>query len=474
MITCKDVSFRYQSAPDTPVLSHVNLTVPDGQVVLLCGRSGCGKTTLTRILNGLVPHYYEGQLSGVAELDGVPIAETPLYTLAEQVGSVFQNPRSQFFNVDTTSELAFACENMGMPEAEIRRRLDDVVQRMGLQDLTGRSIFHLSGGEKQKIACGGVSMLSPRYIILDEPTSNLDVPGIHMLRQVLADWKRQGKTIVIAEHRLWFLEGLADRVVYLQDGAIAEEYPAADFFARDDAFFQAHGLRSVHNRCPQLPQTQPDGDVLTLINLYYRYPHSSRPVLDLPRLTLPMGEAVALVGPNGAGKSTLVQCLCGLLKGDRSSLTVRGIHYPPKKRLPLTFLVMQDVSHQLFTESVLDEVLLSMENEDETQARRYLDAMDLLPYQDCHPMALSGGQKQRLALAAALASGREILIFDEPTSGLDLHHMQRVAESIRYLKAQGRTILIVTHDAELISACCDRIVALKDGRTALYDESFFA
>ena len=461
MITCKNVSFSY-GKDNKEVLNNINFHIKKGEIVLFCGMSGCGKTTITRLVNGLIPHYYEGKLTGDVNVGGKNIKDIHLYDVSENVGSVFQNPRSQFFSVDTTSELVFGCENQGMSKEEIFKRKDKVVKECNLETLMNKNIFNLSGGEKQKIACAGVSMLSPDVVVLDEPTSNLDIEGIYMLIDVLKKWKEEGKTIVISEHRLWFLKNIADTVFYLKDGTIKEMYSAKEFFNKDKEFYSVRGLRSVCLEQVSLKDSLGDNEFIVLENAMYSY-DGKKLVLNIKKLEIPLGKVIAVTGRNGAGKSTFVQCMCGMLKHDKSVLKLKDKQYRGKKRINLCFPVMQDVNHQLFTESVLDEVLLSMNNEDEQQAIDYLKAMDLLNLKDEHPMALSGGQKQRVAIASALASKRDILIFDEPTSGLDLKHMNEVAKSIKYLKNQGKTIIIVTHDTEFINACCDMIIRLKNG-----------
>ena len=464
MIELKDVSFTYSGGKEDAGVKHISLSVKKGEVVLVCGRSGCGKTTLTRLVNGLIPHYYEGTLEGSVRAAGKSVPDTELYDMAETVGSVFQNPRSQFFNVDTTSEIAFGCENLGMPEADIRERMDRAVEALSLEPLLGRSIFELSGGEKQKIACGGVSALEPEIVVLDEPTSNLDFDGIRELAAVIRRWKAGGKTVLIAEHRLHFLEGRADRVLFMENGEIKEEYAGAEFFGKTAEFFEQRGLRLPSLTLLDFGNMQGEGgtETIALQGFCYGY-RKGAPVLDIKEARFPAG-AVAVVGHNGAGKTTFAKSLCGLLKKDRGELIYKGERMKARKRLASCYMVMQDVNHQLFTESVLDEILLSMKTEDGNEAETILEALDLLPLKDSHPMSLSGGQKQRVAVASALAAERSLLVFDEPTSGLDFVHMKETAAEIKKLAQKGVAVLVVTHDPELIASCCTHILHMEAGK----------
>lgn len=218
MIEIENVSFYYQGNEQMGAINHLSLSIPKGQVVVLCGESGCGKTTVTRLMNGLIPYFYKGDLTGAVRVNGRDITKMPLYEIAENTGSVFQNPRSQFFNVDTDSELSFACENLGYPKDEIVARVRETVKDFKIERLLGKSLFHLSGGEKQMIACASVCVTAPDVMILDEPSSNLDVRHISILAKIIQKWKAQGKTVIISEHRLYYLTHIADRFVCLAKG----------------------------------------------------------------------------------------------------------------------------------------------------------------------------------------------------------------------------------------------------------------
>ena len=490
-------------------LHDVSLHVSPGECVVLCGRSGCGKTSYTRLVNGLIPTFFSGPLTGEHRTAGLG-AGAPIDAFTPLVGSVFQNPKTQYFNADTTSELAFPCENMGMPSDEIRRRMANTVRRFGIEPLLDRSVFRLSGGQKQRLAVAAATMLRPPIMVLDEPTSNLDARSIDELHDMIAQLKRSGTTVLIAEHRLAWCRDIADRFVVFERGRVIGDYPAHDFLALSPETIASMGLRALDLRRyrtiveakRQRPQTlssevtgNDTGDVndgaeahdtdinpvlrTRMLHIGYgrkrgigalvstnRRPSHGEFLRDVPDLALRAGRVTALMGANGTGKSTLVRTLCGLLRPIGGSILWNG---KPMKAHALTakaFLVMQDVNYQLFADSVREEVMLGFTGTtgDDATARkrcdRILHDLDLDALAERHPMSLSGGEKQRTAIASALMCGKDLIVFDEPTSGLDRFHMRQVGLLMQRLKRDGRIVVVVTHDEELAADWCDDVIDL--------------
>ena len=480
MIEFKDVSFQYEQGSSKGKIENINLTIHDGEVVLICGESGCGKTTLTRLINGLIPHYYEGTLSGQTIVEGIDVKNVSLYALSGVVGSVFQNPRTQFFTVDTTSEIAFGCENLAINADEINLRIEKTVSALKIENLLNRSLFALSGGEKQKIACASVSAMEPNIFVLDEPSSNLDMKSIRELKNVLREWKRQGKTIVIAEHRLYYLMDIADRVLYMQDGQIKENLSISDFKKKSADELHTLGLRTLQSEdfC-KMQSVACATKQLYISDFEAFYKNASdgrkkkRKVLDISELMIPQGAVVGVIGNNGAGKTTFAYTLCGLLRAAKGYMSMNGKTYMQNQRLKICYTVMQDVNHQLFTESVIDEILLGLDNSDvekaTSEAERIMESLHISEFRNAHPMSLSGGQKQRVAIASAIASDKQVIVFDEPTSGLDYRHMKKVAENLQKLSSLGKTLFIVTHDPELIAECCNYFVFIENGKVLWSD-----
>lgn len=468
MIGLKNICFRYgsENSQNTGELKNINLTVGNGELVLISGPSGCGKTTVLRLINGLIPRFYRGILKGDVLLDGRSFKKSELYDSARIVGTVFQNPKSQFYNVDTTGELAFACENQGLPEADIYRRIDKTVADLHMEDLMDRNIFHLSDGEKQKIACASVETAGVKIILLDEPSANLDYDATLMLKKLILHWKKEGKTIVVAEHRIAYLWDIMDRLIIMKEGETVKEIKAGEKDILNETDLEKLGLRTRFMESPtqiNMPSVKPDDRVITLKNFSFAYNGGKGKTLNIQSLKIALNRITAIVGKNGAGKTTFLNCFCGLERSCKGIFEYEGRILNNRERKKLCFMVMQNTGNQLFTESVLDEVLISLPKKTKNrqeEAMNMLRRLDLESLAKRHPQSLSGGQKQRLAIACALATGRKILVLDEPTSGLDYAHMQETAHLLSKIRSMGTTIIVVTHDSELIHACCTRLIRM--------------
>lgn len=493
MISIENVSFGYTENKN--MLEHVTLDIPAGECILLCGESGCGKTTVTKLVNGLIPHFTKiDHMEGGVTVADRSVTDLEVYELAKLVGSVFQNPKSQFFHLDTDGELEFGLENQGVAPEEIRRAVERTVTQLGIESLMGRNVFALSGGEKQMLAFASVYAMNPKIYMLDEPTANLDEDAIRKLREQIILLKKQGKTVVIAEHRLFFLADIIDRAVHIRNGEIKQIFSGEEFQALSDEERISMGLRTIHQTELRLKPAEDiestdsertvgseeasggeetsggkeasgsngadSGLCVRMLSCGYK---KSPAVFENLSFTAYPGEVLGITGHNGVGKSTLIRCLCGLLKEKGGSITLNGRILKPKQRQKACYLVMQEVNHQLFSDTVFGECE-QLGTADPEEIRRVLKHFDLDAYEDVHPMALSGGQKQRLAVATAVLSGREVLIFDEPTSGLDYRHMMEVCRITKQLAKDGRIVLVVSHDKEFMQEACDRLLTLGGGK----------
>lgn len=472
MIEIEQVSFRYDGSAEN-TLQNISLSMNEGECIVLTGPSGCGKTSLTRLLNGLIPHFYGGTLEGRIRIDGKEITDCEPHKLAEDIGSVFQNPRTQFFTTDTDSELVFGMENCGIPYDEMHKRYDETVLALHLETLCGKDIFALSGGERQRIAFGSVFALNPDIYILDEPSANLDDAATERLRELLLILKKRGKTIVVAEHRLYYLRDVADRVVLMEDGRVSRIYPADTLAQLSLTALNARGLRAFTPQRLHIPQeTGRQGmAVLELRKVSATYKNGCHVFCDV-NAVVAAGEIVGITGPNGWGKTTLAHTICGLHSENGGEVLFDGKVVRPKKRNRYAYLVMQDPNYQLFCDSVLAELRLTAYGKppDENKIESILQALDLACVRDRHPLSLSGGQKQRLSIALAALSPAKVLLFDEPTSGLDYANMRRVSEMLRMLAKAGKAILVISHDNEFLSGACSRILSLT-AKTHPYHES---
>lgn len=482
-VQLEGVSYTYPGAAE-PTLRSVSLEVPAGQCVVVTGPSGCGKTTLSRLVNGLVPHVYAGEVTGCVLVGGTEVAAWTPDELGVRVGSVFQNPRSQFVNLDVASEIAFGCENLGLPRAEIVERVDEAAAALGIRPLLDRSIEELSGGQKQAVIMASALAMRPAVFVLDEPTASLDTASMMRLAEVVAALKAQGKTVIVSEHRLWWLHGVADRVVLMEEGTVTGDWDAASYGALPRAERAALGMRAwtvvemeeeIAARAAVAPTVSAAGGpalvtgvagteglaAQSLTVAFRRKP----PVLEGLSLAVAPGRVLGIVGRNGAGKTTLLRCLSGLTRERAGSVAFDGRALAVRERPGTVHLVMQEPGYQLFADSARAELRLP-----DAEADELLASFGLAACAERHPLSLSGGERQRLAIAAGIAQGARALVLDEPTSGLDRANMERVAAALRRVAAAGVAVALVTHDYEFLCAVCDEVAEVKGGRvSARYD-----
>lgn len=475
------LSFGYGPFDDEPrdVLQDVSLRIGSGECACITGPSGCGKTTLTRLMNGLIPSFYEGRRRGRVLIEGRDAEQWSVDDLCRVVGSVFQNPRSQFFNLDTTSELAYGCENLGIPRDEMIGRIARVVADLGLHDLVEREIHDLSGGQRQLLSLGAACAMGAEAFVLDEPTANLDATAVRLVKRTLQRLKDQGKTVVIVEHRLHWLSGLADRVVLMDAGRIVGDYAADAFAALPDRTLAEMGLRawslanlSLHagagegshaNAGSSRAFAQLDMQADGLRAAYAR----GGEVLRGASFRASGGHAIAVIGRNGQGKSTLARVMAGLMRETYGGISIDSKPLSARDRAGNVYLVFQESGYQLFSSSVRGEFAVGRDKASrlsDDEIDRLVADFGLEGKQERHPASLSGGEKQRLALAVGVSAGARVLVLDEPTSGLDKARMSLAAAQIRALVRTGRCVFVVTHDVELVAEACDQVMEIDRGR----------
>ena len=460
------------TAENEMTLKDISFSVEAGELILITGESGCGKTTLLQIINGIIPEFSNGRIEGDVLFRGESIIGIPVDRRGTLIGSVFQNPRSQFFNVLVKDELRFGCENLNLPVDVIEKRVSMLVKEFQMESYLERNLFHLSGGEKQKVACLSVAAMQPPIMLYDEPSSNLDAAGMRSLAQLMQVFKLAGVTQLVAEHRLSYVSGLVDRVIVMKDGKIEENFSGDRLRSLSVEQLRQMGLRS--SRAVQPPATDHplvirspieqknrtgtqdiDPEDLYIESLEMTYSKAAQPLLRIKDYCFKGNRIHALVAGNGVGKSTLLRSIAGLEKRAKGYVHYRGQRYKLKQMSRFCSVVFQDVNRQLLTDSVYNELLLSLEESDMSLKEKdeliilLAKRLELDHFLDAHPFSLSGGQKQRLAFATTLLMNQPIIILDEPTSGLDLKHMVIMAEILAEY-AKNHLVLLATHDQELL------------------------
>ena len=481
MIDVASLSFSYVSeltGDRVEALKDVDLSADAGSLTLVCGASGCGKSTLMKALTGLVPQMTPGELDGVVRINGRNLADVALTDVGHLCSSVFQNPRTQFFCDTVAEELAFCGENYGRERATLRQQSERAAKLMGISHLLERKLATLSGGQLQKVALACALASGAPVLLADEPTSNLDPAAISEVRAALKVLKEQGLTIVVVEHRLHFLRGLADQVLLMESGRVTRRWNGAEFFSMGQAQRRSLGLRTLVDPGP--PETwvgqvqagrqekqvgrqenreaSPSQVRLSCRGLSFAY--GASPVFEGLDADFPAGQITCIAGANGVGKTTLVRVLCGLAAPSSGTISLDGVPASRKTRRSACALVMQDTGRQLFSDTLAGELTIGASHASGQSGEQLLADFDLANLGERHPLSLSGGQKQRLVIAAARATGRPIVILDEPTSGVDARHLDSITATLRRIADEGAAVVVVTHDGEFAAACADRLITL--------------
>ncbi len=497
------VSYFYPGL-DSPALDGLNLTVQAGESVLVAGASGSGKSTFCKTCIGLIPHFHHGRLSGKVFVDGLNTLDYPVHELFRHAGLVFQNPDAQLFNQTVEAELVYGLESLGMSPSEIEQRLAWAVKLTELDSLMARAPHTLSGGEKQRVALGAILTLRPRLLLLDEPFTHRDPEATEVLRRILRSMKSEGITLIVVEHRLHEILQDVDRIIILHQGRCAQDGIPEQILAEDLSayalnlpplikLFRDFGITkpilSLHEAIreligrnligpfyqhlihtptsPSSLQTEWSEPVLEVENLWSQM--NGHPILKGIHLTIRKGECVALLGRNGAGKTTLIKHLNGLLKPERGLVRVFGIDTRKKPVSALSrkvSLVWQNPNDQIFCSTIREEVLTGpkvLKTVDENWVGELFHRFGLLPLLDRSPFALSEGQKKRVTFAAALSVKPDLVVLDEPTAGQDEPSRNQLISILSQLRAEGQTILFVTHDLEFAAEHASRWIVLADG-----------
>ena len=453
MLTLENLSLFYEQ--DKKILNGINLNVADGECILLTGESGSGKSSIINSINGLAFEYENAKISGTIKVDNKDLKGMELYEISLLISSVFQNPKTHFFNVDTTLELLFYLENIGLSKQEMENRMDDMLKLFPIRHLLGRSIFELSGGEKQILCVAACYISGCKIIVLDEPSSNLDDKYIDILKEMLHILKNKGITLIIAEHRIYYLTDLADRIILVRNGELFKELTKDELLNAERQL----GLRSAIKTALKA-QNKPVGNDLNIKKLEYKFKEGSG--LKIDDISFGLGNIYGITGKNGCGKSTFIRVMTGLDDKGKSEIIFNGKILNKKDRLKNSSLVMQDVNHQLFTDSVEEEIKLGVKDLSQDRLDKVLYGLELTELKDRHPMSLSGGQKQRVAIASVLCKNSRFIFFDEPTSGMDYKNMMRISKLIKEMSTEDNIIFIVSHDVEFLNETADSILCLEE------------
>ncbi len=512
LMEIQNLTYYYPDSPK-PAMKNIDFTLDEGEFILVAGSSGSGKSSLARVLAGLIPDFYGGRLIGRVFFNGSELRDAERRLLCSSVGIVFQDPEKQLVMTSVEAEIAFGLENLGLPQDEMFRRISEVMSFLGLSPLQQEFTANLSGGQKQKVALAAVLAMQPRLLILDEPTSQLDpMAAEEFLNLVERLNKELGYTVLLIEQRLERCFHLADRLLVMERGEIVCDAPAAEAARWQVA--HAHGFIPPVARlfalldCGAIPLTVKDGRrelkrmlpastysaaqpaankipqrqapreklsqnpaVLEARDLWFTYPNG-REALKGINCSIGRGDFAVILGENAAGKTTFLKQAAGLLKPGRGSVAVVG---KDTRAASLPDLVRhigylsQNPNDYLFQDTVEEELRFTLDNlgiYDHGVIENVLTQLGLSAVRGVNPRDLSGGERQRVALASVLVANPELLLLDEPTRGIDYLLKAELGVLLQRLNRQGMTIVMVTHDVEFAAEYASRVILMFDGRIA--------
>jgi len=480
-LVIENLAFRYRSRTEAAI-RNISLEVQPGQVVMIAGASGCGKTTLARCINGLIPRSYKGDLSGRILLQGQEISKLALSRISQMVGTVLQDPERQILGTRVLFEVAFGLENLGFSRPEIIQRVGEALERLKISHLKDRETFNLSGGEKQKVALAGVLAMRPGILLLDEPLASLDPASAQETLDTVRGLADEGMTVLMVEHRVEdVLRIHPERVLYMKEGEIRFDGPPDQLDENVDYREVKLPVDLVLPRAaknppptPIVPHINKGIEALPLVQfeeVAFGY-DVERTVLQGINLTIRRGDIIAVLGPNGAGKTTLVKHAIGLLKPKGGRVLVNGKdtqHLSVAEIANTLGYVFQSPSHMLFAPTVTEELAFGPKNlrhpaeQIKVEVQQAIETVNLKGYEETPPLSMSFGQQKRVSIAAVLAMRSKILVMDEPTAGQDYQNYMNFMDAI--LQMPGfEAILFITHDVDLAVIYANRVLMVNDGR----------
>ncbi|KOR26596.1 energy-coupling factor transporter ATPase [Clostridium sp. L74] len=460
MLEIKNLSLSFQN--NYKVFQNINIKVKRNKVTLLTGKSGCGKSSLLMCITGVIPDIIEGNISGEIIYKGENIENKGVKTVSGEIGYMFQDPDSQLCTFTVEDEIAFGLENIKVDPSHMDNIIDEVLDRIGIKHLKKRQLNQLSGGEKQKVALASILALDPEVILMDEPTANLDPKSTIEIINLIKDLRDNfGKTILIVEHKIDEFSEIIDDVIWFEK----DQAKNID----KESFIQSYKSEST---LPTVNKKQSNKEkVLEAKEIYFAY-NKYINVLKNVSFSLYKGEIAAIIGPNGAGKSTLSKILMGLLKVEKGNILIKGRNIRdinPRELGESMGLVFQNPEHQFIKMTVEKEMALSLEIRKQNSETikntvdSYLSMFDLDDHRLSNPFSLSQGQKRRLSTASMMINGQSILILDEPTYGQDRVNLKELINLLYKINSQGTSILMITHDMDMVLNCCDRVIQLENG-----------